>query len=628
MMDRPALRAVSVLLAASTALSVASCRSDRGGGEAERTAATAQADSPGPVSNRGGSARTGAYYDPFFTVANVRHLQRLASFNVPGGGTIYAQPLIVPDVPHPGFPARTLMLVATSTNDLFAYDVGGASRDPVMTFHFGNGDAPFLSAIPDSVGQGPPDPQNPKQPVNCPNIAQAGILSTPVVDLATFTVHLVAEVAVAGDAAVEHQLYAVNLVDGSRVGPQPVRPLSASNFLARHHLQRPGLLLQNGAVFIAFSSSCDWPNPYDGWVIAHRARTLEHLAEWCSGCGNPTGGQAGIWQSGAGLTTDGTSVYLQNGNDSSAFGQDPQHRFDPTRLSVSLVKLDVTGVGAGSIRLSGSLTPLNADRLNANDLDLGVSGVAVLPQGVLLSGSKEGKLYLTRASALTVGVLGEPAGVVRSIQATCTHFDNCGTAPGALPQPENCQGAKQPDNPMVPCAPDQNWWPHIHGTPVFWPTRNFVYAWGQRDFLRRFHVDLSALTFDVPDLIQPPRGNELDTPEYGAGGMLSLSVNANVDQAIVWASNRLTGCKGNRCGLWTDQRYRDGEFSPGVLRAYDADTMQLLFTSEPDTAYAQSKFVPPTIRKRSGVGDGPLLTERARAPRARVSRALRATHRR
>ena len=53
-------------------------------------------------------------------------------------------------------------------------------------------------------------------------------------------------------------------------------------------LNRPGLLLLNGVVYIAFGSHCDAPpNGYNGWIFGHDATTLALTSSY-----SPTSAQA------------------------------------------------------------------------------------------------------------------------------------------------------------------------------------------------------------------------------------------------------------------------------------------------------------------------------------------------
>jgi len=94
-------------------------------------------------------------------------------------------------------------------------------------------------------------------------------------------------------------------------------PLHPSNdpkltFSGAMQLQRPGLLLVHGWVYAAFGGHCDH-QPYacyvDGMNVATHARTM-----WSDEAGL-TDNQAGIWQSGGGLLSDGTGrLFFTSGN--------------------------------------------------------------------------------------------------------------------------------------------------------------------------------------------------------------------------------------------------------------------------------------------------------------------------
>jgi hypothetical protein len=88
-------------------------------------------------------------------------------------------------------------------------------------------------------------------------------------------------------------------------------------FSPQWHLNRPGLLLANGMVYIAFGSHGDaHAGTYHGWVLGFDAPTLKHVSTFNATPDNSTYG-AGIWQGGMGLASDSAgSVYFTTGNGS------------------------------------------------------------------------------------------------------------------------------------------------------------------------------------------------------------------------------------------------------------------------------------------------------------------------
>jgi len=77
---------------------------------------------------------------------------------------------------------------------------------------------------------------------------------------------------------------------------------------------RPGLLLENGHVIIAWASHCD-NAPYQGWAISYNASTLAQEAAFNTEPNTSSGFDGGIWMSGDGVASDaGGNLYFATGN--------------------------------------------------------------------------------------------------------------------------------------------------------------------------------------------------------------------------------------------------------------------------------------------------------------------------
>ncbi len=207
-----------------------------------------------------------------------------------------------------------------------------------------------------------------------------GATATPVIDPATHIVYVVARTwdgSNPGSAA--YRAFAFDAVTGA---PQLGWPVTiggtASNdpssvFDPTVQDQRTGLLLLGGRIFFGFASFCDL-GAYEGWVsgisTTTRARSL-----WVDETGNNI--QGGIWQSGGGFASDGTSIYLATGNGTNpppGPGTTPQGA-----LGNSTLRLTVDS--NGNLQQADRFTPFNADMLNSRDLDLGAGGPTILPDG-------------------------------------------------------------------------------------------------------------------------------------------------------------------------------------------------------------------------------------------------------
>ena len=155
-------------------------------------------------------------------------------------------------------------------------------------------------------------------------------------------------------------------------------------FDPRQHLQRPGLLLSNGAVYVAFGSHMD-QSPWHGWVMAYDASDLSAQRGVFLTTQNGEGGA--IWQSGRGLAADDAgSIYSMTGNGDFDGAGD---------FGESFLKLS----GPGAV-LADWFTPAMWKTLTDVDADLS-TGPALIPGSHnLVGGDKYGQLYLLNGDAM------------------------------------------------------------------------------------------------------------------------------------------------------------------------------------------------------------------------------------
>jgi hypothetical protein len=245
-------------------------------------------------------------------------------------------------------------------------------------------------------------------------------------------------------------------------------------FDSQQHLQRSGLLLANGAVYVAFASIDD-ASPWHGWLIGYNASNIQQQVFVYNSTPNGDGG--GIWQSGRGLVSDANGyVYSMSGNGDyngiNNFGD-------------SIVKLSSTGA------IVDWFTPDNQSTLNLTDGDLGSSGPLLIPNTNLLAGGgKQGILYVVDSSSM--GHLQTGNGqIVQSFQAT----------PG-----------------------------EIHHT-AYWDRSGapLLFLWASNDVLKAFQFQNGS--FNATPVAQ--NGLTANFP----GGVLAVSANGSTPgSGIVWAT--------------------------------------------------------------------------------------------
>jgi hypothetical protein len=339
------------------------------------------------------NARTGQNLDettltPFNV--NTNSFGRLFYYNV--DGNIYAQPLYVSNLEIPGKGVHNVVFVATEHNSVYAFDADDNSTSnavPLWHVSFIKPSA-LITPVPGEDEFGVIQPE-------------IGITGTPVIDLASRTIYVNVATKEIGNLQWDyfHRLHALDLGTGAEKFGGPVvvsatvRGTGKGNdgagiisFEPYRQFQRPGLLLVNGVVYIAYASYADAGN-YHGWVFGYDAQTLQLRGVFND---TPNGHKGGIWQSGAAPAADSSgNIYLLTGDGAFDYAQG--------NYGNSVLKLVMNGEG---LQVADYFTPFNQLTLDISDTDLGSGGAVLLPDSVgtvthqhLMVGSgKEGKIYL------------------------------------------------------------------------------------------------------------------------------------------------------------------------------------------------------------------------------------------
>lgn len=463
-------------------------------------------------------------------------------------GEVYAQPLYIANLAIGGGTHNTVF-VATENDSVYAFDGDTSPCVTRWTVSLLNGGTPVSPADTGETGD-----------IN----KKIGITGTPVIDPLSKTLYVVSKTK---EGTVYHQrLHALSLTDGREKfsGPADITnalvvpgggdtgdstcPSSSGNvpFCPLRENQRPGLLLLNGIVYIAWASHGD-NQPYHGWVIGYNASNLSQVPVLFNT--TPNGGLGGIWQTGTGPAADVSgNIYVVTGNGTFDNSSNTVPPTAPNNdLGDSFIKLST----ASGLNVAGFFTPFNQASLNSGDLDVGSGGPIVLPDTagssaiphLLIGGDKQGVMYLMDRDNMA-GFHSGGDQIVQEVTVTGGACITCG----------------------------------IFSTPAFWQGNLYVVAIG--DVLKRYSLSNAVLSAS-------PTQQAADTFNFpGASPAVSSTGASN---GIVWVintSNNGTPNPGNPSG-------------PAVLFAYDATSLTKLFSS-PATSGAGAagnavKFVVPTV---------------------------------
>src|SRR5882762_2699878 len=496
------------------------------------------------------NARTGQNpNETLLNPANVTPATFGKLFSCAVDGEVYAQPLYVANFLIQGG-THNVVLVATQNDSVYAFD---ADASPCVQYW----QKSFLGT---GVTTVPPVDTGETGDIN----TKIGITGTPVIDPATGTLYVVAKTKETTGCSAPpcyfQRLHALDLATGTEKfngpasissaitvpgnrgtgdGPRPGAAAGNVPFCPLRENQRPGLLLLNGKVYVAWGSHGDH-QPYHGWVIGYAAADLAQAPVLFNT--TPDGGLGGIWMSGTGPAADADgNIYVITGNGT----------FDTaaprTNYGDSFIKLNP----ASGLSVADFFTPANQSDLNEGDLDLGSGGAIVLPDSagseahphVLIGGDKQGVLYVIDRDNMT-GFNPDGDQILQTVPIS------------AGPACITCR---------------------IFSTPAFWEGKLYVVA--NRDVLKQYTVANAALSalpaFQAGDVFGYP----------GATPAISSNGAAN---GIVWVLD--TSNNGTPHGSRNS--------GPAVLFAYDATSLNKLFSSPTSGAGAAGnavKFIVPTV---------------------------------
>jgi hypothetical protein len=491
---------------------------------------------------------------------------------VPIPGKIYAQPLYVERAavvcnadPSHGIPAglqnRDIAYVATLENTIYAVDI---DRQGICWATKPLGCPQPVNAAGCS-GDGRGDVAcNDRFNLNKEPQVNVGIVSTPVIDRVKDVMYVVARVRDGNDT---RGRFFVNVID-TRTGQLVSKveaiadAMNGRNDCGGHALRpsvmvnRAALLLVNDRLFLGFASIVSEDSTvtdYHGSVLGFDVSDPtqpRNLAN--SFCATPAGAGGGIWMASSGPASDGTSVYFTTGNGayptsrgSYILGTIPEFPVTGnypdsfvkvgTDLSTGSTlgytdvrttsQIDIVGspyVPQLQFENKGDIDPGPAGHTlfwgrERSDADFGSGGVLLLGNSVV-GGGKDGRMYVVDKSTMLR---------VQDFQAFVHNADSQAT---------------------YNFHTDYQNGPHIHGGPVAWDARTlsqpyiYVYAWSEKDHLKRFRFDPTVFKFMPTDAVDatPPtplptaHGDIASANNSMPGGMLSVSSNGSQD-GIVWA---------------------------------------------------------------------------------------------
>ena len=466
------------------------------------------------------------------TTSNVNTSTFGKLFSCPVDGAVYAQPLWVANV-SVGGNKRNVVVVATAHDSIYAFD---ADARPCVklwqTSLLGSGEVPVPSGTTGNlVGGGSGD-----------ITPETGVIGTPVIDTSTNTVYVVSKSVITSGPTFFQRLHALDLATGTeKTSMSSPSTISFSGFNAQTELQRAGLGLANGVVYICWASHEDM-QPYHGLVAGYSASNVSSLVARFND--TPNGSMGGIWMSGGAPAIDSSNnLYVISGNGT----------FDTSGdYGDSFIKLSPTG---NPMTVVDSFTPYNQADLTATDKDLGAGGAAILVD--LPQGAPHRQLIVGGGKGITFG------GELYVLDRT------------------SLGGYQQGSGATDKVVQEFSFNHAIFATGAFW--QNTLFIAGVSGPLQAFALNPSTSQFAT----NPVASSSFPTSFGFPGATASISTNGTTSgTTVIWALNSSQYCTNQSKGC-----------GPAILYAYDTNLHELWDSTmaSGDAAGNAVKFTLPTV---------------------------------
>jgi hypothetical protein len=281
------------------------------------------------------ASRDGLYIDGAFTQSAAANLRRDLNFDGTIVGNVFAQPLYIEGGPG----GRAMVIAVTASNNVYALD----AVDGTIIWRR-------------NVG-----PSVPAADIHCTEVGSAGILSTPVVDLASRALFLGVLTTPDGGTTKKQYIISLNVDTGAINSGWPVdveamAQYNGTTFIPANQMQRAALAIVGNVLYVGYGSHADC-DLYHGWLVGVPINNPASVTAWAT---SAIGG--GIWSAG-GVASDGTKPFVSTGN-----------TFQPANWGggEAVIRFQAGPIFSGSP--SDYWVPVNWSTLDQQTTDIGGSG--------------------------------------------------------------------------------------------------------------------------------------------------------------------------------------------------------------------------------------------------------------
>jgi hypothetical protein len=304
---------------------------------------------------------------------------------------IDAEPLYLSQLSIPGQGTHNVVYTVTENDSAYAFDAD-------------TGTLLWQTSV---LGTG----ETPSDTHDCSQITPTiGITSTPVIDPKLGAHGTIFLAAMSKDASSDYyqRIHALDAATGKEQTGWPVTvqakyPGTGDGsqggyvvFDPYQYAERSGLLLLNHVVYTAWTSHCD-DRPYTGWVIGYSEETGAQTSVIDV---TPNGNEGSVWQTGAGMASDGSNLFLLDANGTFDTTLNSQGFPINGDFGNGFLKISTTG---NALAVADYFEMYNTVQESDADEDLGSGGTIVLPtmkdsngnpQELAIGAGKDSNIYI------------------------------------------------------------------------------------------------------------------------------------------------------------------------------------------------------------------------------------------